>query len=259
MEQLTPCEGNGSAQACFRFVGSPNHFLPPSLRESVIVHRFVGSPSVKDRIETLGAPHTEIGYIRIDGRFSEFSSRLQGNEQVEVLGPEITLSNTSAKPLNPMPDGDPGFVVDVNLGKLSRLLRLLGFDTLYRNDYRDAELADLSFTTNRILLTRDRRLLMRRQVRYGYFVRSDNARAQVVEVMSRFALAGLTRPFHRCSLCNGLVQSVNKADILALLQPLTRRYYDHFWQCGSCQQIYWEGSHMSGLTQLLSQVAVAPS
>jgi len=243
--------------ASFRFFGNVCDFLPPGNGGDLHVHRFRGTPSVKDRIETLGPPHTEVAYIRIDGLFRDFSQRLSGSENIEVYGADARLPVVPpGRALNSPPKGEPRFVADVNLGRLARLLRLMGFDTLYRNDYEDAGLARIAVAQTRILLTRDRRLLMRRELRYGYFVRDDDPPRQAEEVLRRYALADLTRPFHRCSRCNGLVHPVAKTQVLELLEPKTRRYYDRFWQCDDCGQVYWEGSHMHGLHRLVNRLSV---
>lgn len=244
------------SRVTFRFHGSLNDFLPLQRRDRRFFHDFRGTPSVKDRIETLGAPHTEVAFIIVDGRFSPFELRLTGGERVDVYAAGC-CSPTGAHPLNALPDGEPRFVADVNLGRLSRLLRLVGFDTLYRNDYTDPEVAAISAREQRVLLTRDRLLLMRREIRHGYFVREDCPDEQAREVFRRFSLASHARPFRRCSRCNGLVGRVDKSDVLHLLEPRTRRYYDTFWQCRECGQVYWEGSHIPGLEQLMSEIAVS--
>lgn len=241
-------------QATFRFFGSINDFLPPSRRNREFSHGFRGTPSVKDRIETLGAPHTEVAHIRVDGIFCDFARRLRGEEYVEAFASDAPPAGAPARTLNAPPLGEARFVVDVNLGRLARMLRLLGFNTLYRNDYDDAHVASVSAAETRILLTRDRRLLMRRDVSCGYFVRSDVPQKQVHEVLRRFELEEAIRPFHRCSRCNGLVHRAKKQEVMHLLEPKTKRYYDTFWQCGKCGQVYWEGSHMSGLMGLVEEL-----
>lgn len=245
---------NHAACALFRFFGSANDFLPAGQRNREFAHHFRGTPSVKDRIETLGAPHTEVAHVRVDRTFCDFSRRLCGDEHVEVFSADVPVAHAPVRRLNDPPPGEARFVVDVNLGRLARMLRLLGFNTLYRNDFDDAHVAAVSAAEARILLTRDRRLLMRREVRHGYFVRSDDPRLQVHEVIRRFDLEEATRPFHRCSRCNGLVHRADKQAVLHLLEPKTRRYYDTFWQCGNCRQVYWEGSHISGLMELIGQI-----
>ena len=242
----------GTRRATFRFYGPLNDFLPHDLRQRDIPHDFLGTPAVKDRIERLGVPHTEVAALFIDGQPAALHYLLRGGERVAVYPPTYHIPLPS---LLPPPAGEARFVVDVNLGRLARLLRLMGFDTLYRNDWDDAEIAALSAREDRILLTRDRRLLMRSIVRHGYYVRSDQPLQQLREVLDRYHLQPRARPFARCSKCNGLVRAVDKAAVAPLLEPRTRRYYQHFWQCQQCGQVYWEGTHMPGLEALLEEAA----
>jgi len=86
-------------------------------------------------------------------------------------------------------------------------------------------------------------LLKRRIVIHGYFVRIHDPRKQLDEVLTRFDLYADIKPFSRCMRCNGMIGSVDKNNILDRLEPKTLQYYDKFWQCGSCGQIYWKGSH----------------
>ena len=120
---------------------------------------------------------------------------------------------------------------------------MTGFDTLYDRDSVDAELAETAVQTGRILLTRDRRLLMRKQLDRGYLVRTFKAQEQVLEVIRRYHLHDLIQPFQRCLTCNSPLVPVDKAEILERLQPLTRRYFDEFVFCPVCDQVFWKGSH----------------
>jgi uncharacterized protein with PIN domain len=146
------------------------------------------------------------------------------------------------------------FVLDCHLGRLARYLRQFGFDTLYRNDYTDDELADTSSREHRILLTRDRSLLKRSIITHGYFIREHDPRKQLDEVIRRFDLRNQIIPFGRCTRCNGMVEAVDKAAIEHLLEPKTRLYFDEFWQCTSCGQVYWEGSHVKHMLRLTDEI-----
>ena len=95
----------------------------------------------------------------------------------------------------------------------------------------------------RYLLTRDRRLLMRKSLVLGYLVRSLDPQVQLAEVSRRFGLARWAAPFRRCIRCNHLLESVEKSGIMDRLEPLTRVYFNEFRRCPSCKQIYWKGSH----------------
>jgi len=148
----------------------------------------------------------------------------------------------------------PRFVVDANLGKLANYLRLCGFDTLYRSDYRDPEITAISTSQQRILLSRDRQLLKRRQLTHAYYVQATNPRRQLLEVLTRFDLARSMRPFSRCLRCNGPLEAVPKSALTKELQPRTRRYYQQFWRCRHCRRIYWKGSHYLHMLRFLRTV-----
>ena len=145
-------------------------------------------------------------------------------------------------------------MLDVHLGRLAEYLRLLGFDTLYRNDYDDPELAEIAGRERRILLTRDLGLLKRSIVVYGLFVRATDPQQQVIEVLGRFDLFAAIEPFQRCSRCNGRLESVAKAAILHRLQPATSAQHDEFHRCQSCDQLYWKGSHWEHIQQFIAAV-----
>jgi hypothetical protein len=150
--------------------------------------------------------------------------------------------------------GEHRFVLDNHLGRLAVYLRMLGFDALYRNDYQDEELARVSSEERRILLTRDVRLLMRNQVRHGYWVRSKIPRQQLLEIVKRYNLVEMVTPFLRCMRCNGVLMPVSKEMVLDRLEPLTRLYYDDFRICAECDQVYWRGSHYERMQIFLEQV-----
>ena len=131
---------------------------------------------------------------------------------------------------------------------------MLGFDCLYRNDYSDADVAEIASRQQRIVLTRDRTLLRRRIITYGYFVREVRPRGQVKEILRRFDLYQVVVPFSRCIRCNGLLSGVAKDEIIEHLEPLTQQHYDDFKTCNSCGQIYWRGSHQNRARVLLAEL-----
>jgi len=233
--------------AVFRFHGELNDFLAHARRQADISIRFNHDQSVKHLIESLGVPHTQVGRVLVGGRDMNFGYLVRDGDRVEVY--PLSIEDRSGAQL-----GEPRFVVDNHLGRLAVYLRMLGFDTLYRNDYDDDELAQIAGLDERILLTRDQRLLMRNQVRRGYWVRSKIPREQIVEVLRRFGLWAQVAPFKRCMRCNGLLQPVEKEAVLHRLEPLTKKYYDQFRICSDCSQVYWQGSHYERMARLIDQV-----
>lgn len=228
----------------FHFYGQLNDFLPRERREVDFTHRFDHNPAIKDMIEALGVPHAEVHRMVVNGREVEFNYRLQDGDQVEVY------PTASTDPV----DSEIKFILDVHLGRLAAYLRLLGFDTLYRNDYDDPELAQISNAEDRVLLTRDLGLLKRSLVNKGYFVRNTAPAEQFAEIVRQFNLAHSHRPFYRCLNCNGVLQQVTKEEIIERLLPRTQQYYDEFYLCSSCSNIYWKGSHYERMQKFVDEV-----
>ncbi|HLO27804.1 MAG TPA: Mut7-C RNAse domain-containing protein [Anaerolineales bacterium] len=228
--------------AHFRFSGRLNDFLPRDDRDQILAVDFRERQSIKHLAESLGVPHPEIGQVQVNGQPGTLSTITQDGDQVEV---------------HPVPNGysdEPRFVLDNHVGRLAAYLRMLGFDCLYQNDYTDDELAEAVQREGRILLSRDRRLLMRKVVIQGYCPRSLDSLEQLTEVIERFDLAKRIAPFHRCLRCNHLLEPVAKEVVLDRLEPLTKLYFDEFKICPACKQIYWKGSHYEKMQALIAKI-----
>ena len=229
--------------AHFLFFDRLNDFLPRDQREQMIPVDFRGRQSIKHLAESLGVPHPEIGKVQVNGQERTLSAIAEDGDRVEI---------------DPIPNGcpiEPWFVLDNHLGRLTAYLRMLGFDCLYHNDYDDEELAEIAQREERILLSRDRRLLMRKFIVYGYCLRSLDSLEQLTEVIQRFDLTKRIFPFHRCLRCNHPLESVAKEAVLDRLEPLTKLYFDEFQICPACKQIYWKGSHYERMQRLIEQLA----
>ena len=249
-------------EACFRFYASLNDFLLPQQRQVSFHRQLKERGSVKDAIEALGVPHPEVALILANSEPVDFSYLVGDGDRISVY-PAFTKLDTASLSNLRSPLLEVRFILDIHLGKLATYLRLLGFDTLYRNDYQDQELAEIASREGRVLLTRDRGLLKRSIVTYGYCVRQDRTEDQLPEVLWRFDLWEKICPFQRCLRCNSLTEPVAKAAIDSRLPPKTRRYYHNFRLCPTCDRIYWPGSHHQRLQafieKLLEQVATAGS
>jgi len=237
-----------------RFYAELNDFLRDAQKKTRFKHELNRRTSVKDLIESLGVPHTEVEIILANGKSVDFSYIVKQQDDLSIYPMFESVDVTPLLKLRDAPLRDTRFVLDCHLGRLARYLRQFGFDTLYRNDYADDELAHTSASEHRILLTRDRSLLKRSIITHGYFVREFDPRKQLDEVIRRFDLRNQIIPFGRCTRCNGMVEVVNKAAVEHLLEPKTRRYFDDFWQCTSCGQVYWEGSHVKHMIKLTDEV-----
>lgn len=240
--------------ARFRFHDELNFFLPRQQQGQTIVHAFDFRASIKDMIESLGVPHSEIELLIVNGTSTDFEHIVEDQDQVEVYPRFEAIEMADKVRLRPPFDKRPKFILDTHLGRLAAYLRMMGFDTLYRNDYPDDELAQVSHDENRILLTRDLGLLKRSLVIYGYFVRNTDPKKRISEIAQRFQLLDDVRPFHYCMKCNGLLAPVEKANILERLSPKTATHFEDFHQCQACEQIYWQGSHYEQMQDFMADI-----
>jgi hypothetical protein len=146
---------------------------------------------------------------------------------------------------------EPRFVADAHLGGLARMLRMLGFDTLYDNHFHDDEIVAICEHDGRIVLTRDRELLKRRTVSHGCYVHALKTEAQLREVIERLDLVRSAKPLTLCLHCNAPLRPIDKASVLDRLPPKVREHYQRFSTCDACGRVYWEGSHWRNMQHLL--------
>ena len=252
--------GVSTLRISLRLYAELNDFVPGDKRHRTVAVTLRERDSVKDVIESQGVPHTEVDLIVANGEPVGFDYQVRDGDRIAAYPAFRSIDVSGLPALRPPawpPDGEPRFVLDAHLGTLAGHLRMLGFDTLYRNDYDDADLARISAEEGRILLTRDRGLLKRRQVVHGYHVWATDPEEQIVEVLRRFGLFDRVNPFSRCLRCNGPLTRVTKESVLDRLEPLTRRYYDEFALCPACDRVYWRGSHYSRMQELVARLRPA--
>ena len=234
-----------------RFHGDLPFFLGSKI--STVERRLSERTSIKDVIEACGVPHTEVGLILVNGEPVNFAAILAQDVEVDVYPPSQERS-----PLFPEDRLQvrtiEKFVADGHLGKLVRDLRLLGIDIVYDPAVEDRQLLDIATTENRALLTRDRRLLMHAILSNGYYLRSQDAFEQTLEVLHRFNLGSTLAPFTRCLRCNAPLKPAEKESVLNQLEPLTKIYYEQFRRCSGCGQVYWSGSHFDKLRARVEEV-----
>jgi len=240
--------------ATFRFYAELNVFLPPEQRQRPVTTPLPARTAVKHPIEALGVPHTEVELILAGGRPVTFDYIVQAGDFISVYPPFRTLDVTSLARLRPPWPNPLRFLLDVHLGRLATYLRLLGFDARYENDFDDEALAETAERSGRVLLTRDRRLLMRKQITFGYCLHSRDPQQQLSAVLRRFDLFEAIDPWQRCLRCNGRLRPVAKEKVLHRLEPKTKKYFDDFHLCEACGQIYWKGSHYPRMKRFIERV-----
>ncbi|HXN16584.1 MAG TPA: Mut7-C RNAse domain-containing protein [Usitatibacter sp.] len=238
----------------FRFYEELNDFLPEERRRRDFVIEVDRARSVKDAIESVGVPHTEVDLILVDGQSVGFAHRLRGGERVSVYPMFERLDITPVVRLRPLPMRDPRFVADVHLGKLARHLRMAGFDTLWTDQWDDDELIQISAVQKRTILTRDKGMLRRREVERGYFVRATESEAQLAEVIRALQLEGALAAFTRCRECNVPLEEVLREAVVERLPEKVRATYQRFKHCPGCERIYWEGTHYKRMESVLAKL-----
>lgn len=237
-----------------RFYEELNDFLPEEKRKIRFEHSYSGRESVKDLIEAMGVPHTEIDLILVNGKSVGFNYIIGNKDDISVYPVFESLDIKKIQHLRPTPLREPKFILDVHLGKLSRYLRMLGFDTFYKNNLTDEEIVDKSLSEHRTILTRDLGILKRKIVTHGYFVRNKNVELQTEEIVNRFQLENSIKAFSRCIECNNILKPVNKTEITEKIPAKVKLYFNEFFICTGCSKIYWHGSHVKDMLRLVKKL-----
>ncbi len=232
------------------FHGTLAFFIGSAMME----HIFSRIAPMKDIIEASGVPHTEVGMITSQGVVKDLWYIPEDKSSIHVYPIEPPFNVTIPTLLRPDPFPWIRFIADVNVGKLAKLMRILGFDTAYENGWSDSDIAEKGFKEQRIVLTKDRDLLKRKIISYGRLVRSIKPWDQLAEIVHLFGLENRISPFSRCPLCNITLASVRKEEIIQDLEPLTRIFFNEFKRCPGCKKVYWAGTHheriLEGITAL---------
>jgi len=228
-----------------------NDFLPAPVRQRSFEVALPLGATVRDLVAGIGIPPVEVDLVLVDGEPVDWAYKLRGGERIAIYPMFESIDIGPIQRLRPKPLREPRFVCDVHLGRLAAYLRLLGFDTWYERTAEDAALASRASGERRILLTRDRELLKRRAVTHGYWLRSVQPRMQLLEVVRRFDLLGSIRLFVRCPRCNGVLEPVERTAVRDRVPPRSWVRAEAFWQCVSCGQIYWYGTHCERVEELV--------
>ncbi|MFE3633923.1 Mut7-C RNAse domain-containing protein [Streptomyces sp. NPDC059168] len=218
-------------------------FVPSRRRRGATALVTDGVSTLGHVVESAGVPLTEVGALRVDGREVPASYVPGAGDSVEVRS-VVRPQRVPGAPLR--------FLLDVHLGTLARRLRLLGVDTAYESiDIGDPALAARSAAEKRVMLSRDRGLLRRRELWAGAYVYSTRPEDQLRDVLERFAPE--LRPWTRCTACNGLLAEATKEEVAGQLEHGTRHTYDVFARCGDCGRAYWKGAHHDRLEAIVER------
>jgi hypothetical protein len=213
--------------------------------------------SVKDLVESCGIPHTEVGYLGMDGKEVDFSHIPRSPGRLMVRGIPAPFDVESPSFLRPEPLPAIRFIADANVIRLGRLMLILGFDVELCRKGSDKDIADKARAQSRIVLTRDTALLKRKMITFARRVRADLPYDQVLEVVRFFGLEQKSAFFSRCTACNTLLVPRAKDEILHLLEPKTRLYFHRFFQCPACSRVFWRGSHVENMKERFSALGIS--
>jgi uncharacterized protein with PIN domain len=218
-------------------------FVPSDRRQGRTAVTTDGRSTLGHVVESIGVPLTEAGRLVVNGRPVAASHIPRAGEFIEVYA-VVRPQRVPGAPLR--------FLLDVHLGTLARRLRLLGVDTAYfSTDIGDPALAACSAREQRVLLSRDRGLLRRRELWAGAYIYSDQPDEQLRDVLSRFTPE--LAPWTRCTACNGALTPATKDSVRDRIQGGTERAHDVFAQCVSCERVYWRGAHHHHLEAIVAE------
>lgn len=238
--------------AHFRYYAELNDFLPGARRGREFSASCAADASVKHVVESHGVPHTEVELILVNGDPVDFAHRPRPGDRISVYPKFEAFDVRPLLRLRPEPLRQTRFIADAHLGGLARLLRMAGLDTLFSNRYADAEIVAIAGQDGRIILSRDRELLKRREVSHGCYVHALDPEAQFREMITRLDLANSLRPFALCLECNLPLAGAAPAEVADLLPPRVRERCAHFSRCPGCRRVYWEGSHWRRMRERLA-------
>lgn len=234
-------------------------FLSRKEKGKVLSHALDRRASIKDIVESIGIPHTEIGQMILNGQRVDFSHVPESGGELKIDAVKKPFNVLKSSFLRPEPLDEVKFIADVNVIRLGKLLILAGFNVVYSLTHTDAEIAQIAESEKRIVLTRDTMLLKRKQVVFARRVRNDHPYDQLNEVLDFFGLIDKVVLFSRCTACNKQLTSVTKQDVLSLLEPKTKKYYHRFFQCPECKNVFWKGSHFERIQKTFSSLGIPMS
>jgi uncharacterized protein with PIN domain/sulfur carrier protein ThiS len=213
-------------RAAFHFDPQLSVFLDRAKRDGTFAYDCARAATLKNAIEALGVPHTEVGALRVNGEPATLQRIVREGDYVEVETPKSGS------------DPDLHFVADAHLGGLARFLRMLGFDTLHRNAFSDEEIRRLAQTEGRIALKPE---------------------AELREVARRYSLEAHARPFSLCLACNLPLQPAERSAVAARVPPAVLDLHEHFVRCPGCNGVFWPGSHYRRMLSALRSSFDVPS
>ena len=150
------------------------------------------------------------------------------------------------------------FIVDHNVGKLVKWLRMMGYDSLFFNGSDDSDMVKMALAEDRIILTRDTAIMKRRVVTKGQLsvvlIESEEPEQQMRQVMDRIELECQFRPFTLCLECNEPLEERNHDEVQGRVPPYVYKTQQQYMECPTCRRIYWRGTHWEAMMRMLEKL-----
>lgn len=235
----------------FRVYGPLNDFLPALLRQRVFALAYKTPIKIEEVLESIGIPRSEVALILVNSEPENHEYKIQENDYLSIY-PVFESFDISAIAVNGQINiENPRFILDSHLGKLAKYLRMLGFDTLYENNYDDKYIIETGHSEKRIILTRDKLLLQSKDVLDGYYVRAVEKHEQLREVVRKFSLVNKFKSFTRCMTCNSELIPKGKNEIGHRVEQEILKVFNDYFYCSTCNKVFWKGSHFERMEKLI--------
>jgi uncharacterized protein with PIN domain len=251
LSDLNAKQNSFTKQITFRCYAELNDFLKADQKQKVFTLNLKTPATIREAIESIGIPLSEVDLILINSEPAELNHSLHEQDYVSVYPVFESLDISPVSKIRRRPLRETKFILDAHLGKLAKYLRMLGFDTLYQNDFGDREIIEIALQENRIILTRDKGLLRSKKVNHGFYVRETEKHAQLIEVVKKFDLYSQFKSFTRCMTCNESLVQKEKQEIEDKINFDTARIFNKFFYCPLCEKVFWKGSHFERMEKLI--------
>jgi uncharacterized protein with PIN domain len=242
------------SEATFRFYEELNDFLPSDRRKVDFQCGFKGRESVKDMIEALGVPHTEVDLILVNGTSVDFEYILQDGDRISVYPVFESLDIADVTHLREIPLRETRFIADVNIHDIVTYMRALGLDVYLDPTLSPSDIIRISEEEKRTILTKSRKLLKHREVSHGIFIRPGTLVQQIRAIVDFLSLHKRVAPFSRCLRCNNPLVRVSKESVFDRIPPKARAFYDEYSYCSACDRIYWKGTHFVKIKEVVDEI-----
>jgi uncharacterized protein len=245
---------DGKPTITVRCYAELNDFLPEDVRGASFTIAPALPTPIGSVLMALGIPDSNVDVVLLNGMSVSFSDSVKEGARLSVYPVFESFDIAPLTRVREEPLRNPRFILDVHLGKLASFMRMMGYDAMYEPGFNDDELVSISMHEERALLSKDRPLLANRLLTRAYLVRAIHPKEQLIEVLHRFDLVRLARPFKRCLECNTLLRPVSGEAAADELPPRVRESFHEFFRCSLCNKIFWRGSHYRRMLNFIEDV-----